>query len=481
MSRTAQSARTGRRAAIAALAALLAVGVAATEAAALNASRDVCGRLDALAMPDGQVLCTHGDDAHLAPRADAPAVPDVDIPGADTPAVDIPGAIPAADIPAADTPAVDSPEVATPSVPALDAPATPSTVDDLPRPEALPRTDRSTTAEADEVDQRPRTSGAVPSLPPRCLGDGTEGIRVQVLAVEVVGSGIAPPTDADVRRWAGQAEWTFVTSAQRDGGSRNVRWATRPVEGGCELDVLRLRLSPADVDGFQQTITTLAELGHDRDDRRYLAFVADDQVCGIGTVTNDDRPGFDNEANHRVGYSRIDARCWATADAGYHSIAAHELAHNLGGVQLSAPNSNGSYHCNDEWDLLCYSEGGQSLDVRCSDDRTDTVGRGDHLDRLLDCNADDYFNAGDDVRGYLADHWNVADAQVLHGAPTPSPPSEPANRTEVAGGGGEGGGGVPGIPTVADLLDPDRTSSNGAAVVRLAQAVWQLLLDAIRR
>ena len=71
----------------------------------------------------------------------------------------------------------------------------------------------------------------------------------------------------------------------------------------------------------------------------------------------------------------------------------HEMAHNLGAVQGDAPNSTGnpggiaSGHCTDEWDVMCYADGGprerDDLPVR---DAVRTV------TETFDCGGDDYFN-----------------------------------------------------------------------------------------
>ena len=45
--------------------------------------------------------------------------------------------------------------------------------------------------------------------------------------------------------------------------------------------------------------------------------------------------------------------------AGYQvEVALHEVSHTLGRVQMSSPNSSGAGHCNDQYDLMCYEDGG---------------------------------------------------------------------------------------------------------------------------
>src|SRR5207248_4842237 len=97
----------------------------------------------------------------------------------------------------------------------------------------------------------------------------------------------------------------------------------------------------------------------------------------------------------------------------------HELGHNLGAVNDSAPNSSKAGHCLDEYDVMCYNDsGGLKTHVVCTDRAHD---------QRLDCNHDDYYNTNPSPGSYLTNHWNVADNQFLiHGDTTSPPPPAPS-------------------------------------------------------
>lgn len=235
---------------------------------------------------------------------------------------------------------------------------------------------------------------------PVCSGDGVSGKRTQVIYARA-----SDRTDRyasflpSFRIWAADADRIYAASAAETGGARRMRFVHN---SSCTVNVANAVLPTTGDDTFGNTINALKALGFNRTDRKYMVFVDANVYCGIGNIDNDDQPGSANLNNGGPDYGRTDAGCWSG------STAAHEHMHNIGGVQLSAPNSSGGWHCTDEWDLMCYSDSPSypAMVTRCPDTARN---------RLFDCNHDDYFNTSPAAGSYLATKWNAANSQYLIG------------------------------------------------------------------
>ena len=210
----------------------------------------------------------------------------------------------------------------------------------------------------------------------------------------------------------------YNLSAQDTGGSRHVRFVH---DSSCTPVVENVVISTTGDDTFSNTVSELSGLGYNRIDRKYLIFEDANVYCGIGTQMPDDQPGSSNSNNNGQSYARVDSNCWNASNP------AHELMHNLGGVQLSAPHSSGGYHCVDESDRMCYSDKPNypPMQLLCPDPANENK---------LDCNHDDYYSTNPANNSYLATHWNTANNIFLinPSAPTPTPippppPPQPQN------------------------------------------------------
>jgi len=243
----------------------------------------------------------------------------------------------------------------------------------------------------------PTPTSTAPSTPTgaRC---GTDGARVQ--AVYVHAADVADSYSgllASLEQWTANVDSVFATSAAETGGVRHVRFVT---DASCTPAVADVTVSSTGDDDLSNTITELQAQGYNRTDRKYLLWVDASVYCGIATVENDDSAAATNRNNSGPSYGRVDSGCWGG------DTEAHELEHNLGGVQLSAPHSDGGWHCTDEYDRMCYETSGHTMTYPCPLEH----------DHVLDCGHDDYFSTVPDPNGYLASHWNSANSVFLTSA-----------------------------------------------------------------
>ncbi|MEO5710735.1 MAG: hypothetical protein ABIQ59_13035 [Nocardioidaceae bacterium] len=266
------------------------------------------------------------------------------------------------------------------------------------------------TASADAPVGTPGIRGLDSHVVPSCSGTGTDGKRVQVIYVhDQSTTSRFDQVLALLRNEVANVDDVFALSAEQTGGDRRVRW----VHDATCLPVVRDVTVPDGALGasFGTTVAALKKLGFTDRNRKYLAFADADQLCGIGTLYNDTRLTGNQNDGYAASYARVDATCWSTS----HSVAAHELTHNLGGVQQGAPHATVNGHCWDDSDLMCYDDGsGVRPQQVCPPEQ----------ESLLDCNHDDYFSTAPAAGTFLAKSWNVASSGFLDpgpAAPGPAP------------------------------------------------------------
>ncbi len=240
-----------------------------------------------------------------------------------------------------------------------------------------------------------------------CYGNGTDGYRVQVIYARAsnVADRYASLAGSFVT-WSAAADEVARASAAETGGTRHFRYVTDPA---CNLVVDRVTLSTTGDDNFDNTVNELFDMGYDRADRKYLVYVDANVYCGIGEIYYDDSPNATPGSNYNNGHTqvqgmiaRVDNGCWGQPNG---SVEAHELMHNLGGVQPSAPHATPGLHCTDENDRMCYNDGsGGLMQLICA-----LLGG----ENRFDCNHDDYFSTNPAAGSYLATHWNTANSAFL--------------------------------------------------------------------
>jgi len=248
-----------------------------------------------------------------------------------------------------------------------------------------------------------------------CSGTGTDGNRVQVIyAVEQGKTDRYDQLLAMLRSWVADVDDTFALSSRKTGGGLRVRW----VHQNC-VPVIAREVLPAGAlkNGFTATINALKARGYGSKARKYLVFADDATLCGVGQMYGDSG----KDRNHNDGavpmFARVDSACW-TFPENWHSTAAHEIMHTLGGVQDDAPHGSDGGHCRDEDDAMCYDDDGSGPVTMT---QTCPTGAGD--EGLFDCRNDDYFSISPVASSYLATHWNPARSSFLDGAAElPDPP-----------------------------------------------------------
>jgi hypothetical protein len=244
-----------------------------------------------------------------------------------------------------------------------------------------------------------------------CDGDGVSGNRTEVLYVRA--SDIPDHYAASlptIQNVLAETDRIFRTNSAATGPVRSLRFVQDPAT--CQPVVRDVVLSAAGDDDFHATVNEVWNKGYNRSTRIYLMFVDTTAagICGAGSIWPDDQPLANNRNNTGPAHSRVDRGCWRG------DVAAHELMHNLGGVQDSAPHSSKGGHCTDEYDIMCYSDAPYfpSMTIACPDPALNAT--------RLDCHYDDYFHSNPAAGSYLATHWNPANNQFLLGT-RPSPPA----------------------------------------------------------
>ncbi len=259
-------------------------------------------------------------------------------------------------------------------------------------PDVVPPTQR--TAAADDG-----TANGYPTAPPAvCDGDGSSGFRLEILYVYALGAtNRYSKVVNQIRSVTTDVDRTLALSAAQTGGSRHFRFAH---DLDCRVTVTPVMLNASELSTVDSTFDGLYNRGFSRPDRKYIAFVDQNTLCGVATYYNDDSKSSANDNNIGPDWARLDTSCWTS------QITAHETFHMMGAVQDSAPHSSLGGHCTDEWDAMCYSDAPYypSMNTVCTDMASDYI---------LDCNKDDYFNTNPGPGNYLSTHWNTADNRFM--------------------------------------------------------------------
>ncbi len=248
-----------------------------------------------------------------------------------------------------------------------------------------------------------------------CMDGGTSGRRIEVL--------YAVPADRDnryrtmlptMRNVLAEADANLSSAGGANG--QHYRWLC---ENGTDITIRNVTLKAVGSDGSfdfsdyidslqQQVSLGLGPVDYNADRRIYMAFV--DRVTndytygGQGTIYGDDT------ADPTVNYNNQTTNAYSMTAYFDAFIVGHEIGHNIGAVQNSAPHASGAFHCYDAYDLMCYDDGGPyfsnggSLVFSCPGSQA----------YIMDCGRDDYYYPGTPpASNYLSTHWNTANSDYL--------------------------------------------------------------------
>ena len=142
-------------------------------------------------------------------------------------------------------------------------------------------------------------------------------------------------------------------------------------------------------------------------------------VYGIGEIYDDanyatDQPGWGNihNAGGLTGIMYVQPSTSPDASGWQPTVMLHEMTHNLGGVQFSAPHSTSSAHCTDGQDVMCYADGSPEGAYYSGSVCPTASGA---ISQTYDCGHNDYYNPDPAAGSYLATHWNVYDSAFMAG------------------------------------------------------------------
>ncbi|MEA2472140.1 MAG: hypothetical protein QOE06_55 [Thermoleophilaceae bacterium] len=238
--------------------------------------------------------------------------------------------------------------------------------------------------------------------------------------------------------------------ASSAGGTRTIRFDTGTSCGADYVDIASIQLPrtrAAYVGSASRASLLISDVRNAMagmtGTRNYLVYAddlyADDNVLGTGQMPIDDTHGGRNASNS----GGASAMVWGDGGADFVperlTTILHEVSHTLGAVQDSAPHSTQAGHCYEDYDVMCYDDGGPYFNSGS------VVNRCAPSSPVLpyECGGDDYFNPSPAAGSYLATHWNLYDSAFMcpvvscvmpKSAPTPGPDPGPGTTPDPGSG-----------------------------------------------
>ena len=197
-----------------------------------------------------------------------------------------------------------------------------------------------------------------------CPGDGRSRRRVHVILGYPSDTTLTdgPAAKALVRQVVALADKNLDLQSPGVTGQHYRFW--------CRIDtsvtVTIVTLDPIGSDGiytFDDVTNSLTAAGYTDPKAVYAVFVANIDSAypygGQGTLAIDDQPDAALNTNNQpfARFSMIRLSSGVSAE-GIAIAFQHEVGHNMGAVQNSAPHASGSFHCYETNDIMCYNDGG---------------------------------------------------------------------------------------------------------------------------
>jgi hypothetical protein len=265
--------------------------------------------------------------------------------------------------------------------------------------------------------------GNVTAPPAPCVGNGKGGRRIRVLYGYPDGTtNRSKHQKAKIKRAVALADANLDLATADVEGQHYRFWC----DGDDTITVTPVKLVPIGDDlsyTFGDVMSSLANqkalgLGDENfaSSRFVYAIFVDNIACcypygGQANLSQDDRPDPAVNANNQEFGQRYSMIRWGLSPQSEAEIFQHEVGHNLGAVQLSAPHSSGAFHCYDGEDIMCYADGGPYF-LGGGTMTADCALQSNGLPPF-DCGGDDYYAGAPLLGSYLASHWNLASSDWL--------------------------------------------------------------------
>jgi hypothetical protein len=250
----------------------------------------------------------------------------------------------------------------------------------------------------------PDTAAAASPRPPLCTDRNPSGSYHQVAIVAWPSDRTPNETTSSLRSRIDAVNGLLHQQAVESGSPNGADYVFAcDATGQVRVDRVALPTRAGKAD-FSTIISDLQALGYNKTNEKYVVWY-DDRTgiswCGEGSITGDERDTAANVNNRGPDFG-ISYDCNAIM---------HEHGHNVGAVQYNSPFSTGDgSHCWQEYDVMCYSDGGDrfpgSLTYSCTDFSH------------YDCQHNDYFDAkigageGVGAGSYLDTKWNIGECYV---------------------------------------------------------------------